>query len=180
VRRERVSLIAALRKAVARHLARHLVVYVPALLPLVLFFLAHGVTLLTLICIKSGVLQQGYLMHKTVVTWAVYGFLPLLLCSYGCFFAVARPATGMLERRFPEWPPLKLTLMTGAAYGAAVGLALLVLLEPRSLFRALFLLVIGMATGQGNWFLYRKLTVTADAKPTSSRPVTGSDWGEGM
>ena len=147
-----------LRKAVSQHFSKHLVLYVPALVPLAFFFLAHGVTLLTLILIKSGVLQPGQGLHKIVVTWAVYGFLPLLLCSYGCFFAVARPATVILQRRFPEWPPAMLTLAGGTAYGAVTGLALLLLLASGSPGRALVLFAIGMATGQGNWFLYRKLT----------------------
>jgi hypothetical protein len=138
-----------------------MVVYLPALAPLVFFFLAHGITLFTLILVKSGVLPQGQAMHKTLVTWAVYGFLPLLLCSYGCFFAVARPATGLLERRFPEWTPARLSLAAGGAYGAAIGIALLLLLAPKALLSALFLLTIGMATGLANWFLYRKLTVVA-------------------
>jgi len=162
--------MAGLRRAVSRHLNKHLVVYLPALAPLVFFFLAHGVTVLALILIKSGVLPQGQVLHKTLVTWAVYGILPLLLCSYGCFFAVARPATGVLARRFPEWTPTRLTLAAGAAYGAAVGLALLVLLEPGSLLRVLFLLTVGMATGLGNWLLYRKLTVTVVA---ADEPTVG-------
>lgn len=156
----RVSLVAMLRQAVSQHFRKHLVVYVPALLPLVFFLLAHGMTLLTLIFIKSGVMQ-GYLMPKTVVTWAVYGFLPLLLCSYGCFFAVARPVTSLMERKFFHLSATMLTLAAGAAYGAAIGIALFLLLEPGTVLNALFLLGIGMATGLGNWFLYRKLTVVA-------------------
>jgi hypothetical protein len=121
--------------------------------------MAHLLTLLALICIKSGVLQQEQLIHKTVVTWAVYGFFPLLLCSYCCFFAVAKPVTGLLERKFPHWSPSMLTLSSGAAYGAAMGILLLLLLEPRTLLSAVFLLVIGIVNGLGNWFFYRKLTI---------------------
>ena len=117
-------------------------------------------TLLALICIKSGVMPE-HLMPKTVVTWAVYGFLPLLLCSYGCFFAVARPVTSLLERKCLHLSATMLTLAAGAVYGAAIGSALFLLLEPGTVLNALFLLGIGMATGLGNWFLYRKLTVVA-------------------
>ena len=155
----RVSLTQALRKAVSLHFKKHLVAYVPVVLPLLFFFLAQIFTLFTLIFIKSGVLGLEHLGHKTVVTWSFFGFPLLLLCSYGCFFAVARPAAVMLESRFPEWTPAMLTLATGSAYGTAIGVALLVLLEPGSLFRVLFLLTIGLATGLGNWFFYRKLTV---------------------
>ena len=158
-RKARISLAQALRKAVSLHFKKHLVAYVPVVLPLFFFFLAQIFTLITLICIKSGVLGLEDLGHKTVVTWSFFGFPLLLLCSYGCFFAVARPAAVMLASRFPEWTPTMLTLAAGSAYGTAIGLALLVLLEPGSLFRVLFLLAIGLATGLGNWFFYRKLTV---------------------
>ncbi len=161
VRRTRVNLLSSLRRAIAGHVIGRLVLYLPALVPLVLFILAHTVTLVTLILIKSGVMPQGQVMHKTLVTWAVYGFLPLLICSYGCFFAVARPVTATLARRFPDWMPATLTLAGGTAYGLAVTAALMYLLEPASPLRVLFLLAIGMATGLGNWWVYRKLTVAA-------------------
>jgi hypothetical protein len=161
VRRARVPLALSVRKAVTQHVRKHLVAYVPALLPLAFFFLAHLLTVLTLIFIKSGLLRQEHLLHKTVVTWAVYGFLPLLLCSYLCFFVVARPVTGILERKFPHWTATMLNLSSGGAYGAAMGLFLLLLLEPRTWLNAVFLLFIGMVVGQGNWFFYRKLTADA-------------------
>lgn len=155
----RVAIIPALRRSLVQHFRNHLMVYVPASLPLLLFVLAHTGTLLTLILIKSGVLSPGQVVHKTLVTWAVYGILPLLFCSYVCFFALARPATGFLERRLPEWPPLQHTMAVGALYGGGVSMALMLLLEPSTVQRFCFLLIIGMSTGLGNWSLYRRLTL---------------------
>lgn len=158
-KRARVAIIPALRRGFVQHFRSHLMAYVPASLPLLLFVLAHGGTLLILILIKSGVLAQDQVVHKTVVTWAVYGILPLLFCSYLCFFVLARPATGVLERKFPDWPPLQHTTAVGMVYGAGVSVALLVLLEPNTVLRFCFLFVIGMSTGLGNWFFYRRLTL---------------------
>lgn len=161
----RVAIVPALRRGLAQHFRAHLMVYVPAILPLLLFVLAHGGTLLALILIKSGVLSPDLVMHKTVVTWAVYGILPLLFCSHACFFALARPATGLLARKFPEWAPLHHTMAVGALYGGGVSVALMALLEPNTVQRFCFLLIIGMSTGLGNWFVYRRLT--APPEPTS-------------
>ena len=157
-RRARISPVSAVRKAIGQHLRKHLIIYVPAVMPLFFFLLAHAVTVVTLVLIKAGVLPQGLELHKTLVTWGVYGFLPLLLSSYGCFFTVARPVTGLLARRFPGVMPGILTLASGVAYGAAVGLVLLLLLAPGSIPWVSFLLPVGMATGLGNWWLYRSLT----------------------
>lgn len=159
VRRARIPLTVALRTAVSRHIRNRLALYVPALVPLLLFFVAHLLALLVLICIKSGVLHQEQLIHKTAVTWAFYGFLPLLLSSYCCFFAVARPVAGLLPHKFPDWSTSLHTLSAGAAYGAAMSVLLFLLLEPRTLLNAVFLLLVGIATGLGNWFFYRKLTI---------------------
>ncbi|MCL2457903.1 MAG: hypothetical protein FWF31_03470 [Desulfobulbus sp.] len=171
-RRLRISPVSAVRKAIIQHLRKYLIVYVPAVMPLFFFFLAHGITVVTLILIKSGVLPQGLALPKTLVTWGVYGLLPLLLCSYGCFFAVARPVTGRLTQRFPGWRPDILTLAAGVAYGAAVALVLLLLLAPGSTLRACFLVLVGMATGLGNWWLYRALT---GAPPPTVQPPQSDD-----
>jgi hypothetical protein len=158
------------REAIARHFKRHLIVYVPAAVPLLFFFLAHGITAIMLILIKSGVLPQNLTLHKILLTWGLYGFLPLLLCSYFCFFAVARPVIRLLGRRFPEWMPGTLTLASGVAYGMAVAVVLLLLLASGSMERVFFLLLIGMTTGLGNWVLYRMLTgVAAQAQAASPR-----------
>ncbi len=161
VRRARVPLAVLLRTAVSRHVRNRLVLYVPALVPLLLFLVAHLLGLLVLVCIKSGLLPQEQSIHKTVVTWAFYGFLPLLFSSYCCFFAVARPVAGLLPHKFPDWSASTQMLSSGAAYGAAMGLLLLLLLEPRTSTNAVFLLLVGLATGLGNWFFYRKLTIVA-------------------
>ena len=160
----RVAIIPALRRSLVQHFRSRLMAYVPASLPLLLFVFAHGGAILTLILIKSGVLSQDQAVHKTMVTWAVYGILPLLFCSYLCFFALARPATGFLVQRFPEWPPLQHTMAVGALYGGGVSMALMVLLEPNTVLRFCFLLVIGMSTGLGNWFFYRRLTLPPPEK----------------
>jgi hypothetical protein len=123
----------------------------------VFFFLAHIVTLLAFVFMQTGVLPKEQLVHKTVVTWAVYGFLPLLLSSYLCFYAVARPAVGVLARKFPLWSDETCNLATGTVYGVAIGLLLLLLLKPAAGFGALLLLLVGLGAGLGNWFFYRKL-----------------------
>ncbi|MCL2790956.1 MAG: hypothetical protein FWD79_09980 [Desulfobulbus sp.] len=147
-----------MRGVIGRHLRRHLVVYLPAVAPLFFFLLTHGIAMLMLILIRSGMLSPGLTLHKTLLTWGVYGFLPLLCCSYGCFFAVARPVAKGLERRFSQWMPGMLTLASGAAYGVAVTLVLLLLLPPDSMLRICLLSFVGLATGLGNWLLYRTLT----------------------
>ncbi|MBV5319254.1 MAG: hypothetical protein JZU50_15800 [Desulfobulbaceae bacterium] len=146
-----------LRKALVQHIQKKIGFYAPALSPVVFFFLAHVITLLTLVFIKTGVLQNDQGIYKTVVTWAVYGFLPFLLCSYGSFYFVARPAAGALERKFPDWSATVRNLSSGGVYGAALVLALILLLRPDTGMDRLLLLLIGAAAGQGNWFFYRKL-----------------------
>lgn len=157
--RERVAVIKALRSGLTQHFRTRLMAYVPASLPVLLFILAHGGILLTLILIKSGVLSQAQAVHKTMVTWAVYGILPLFFCSYLCFFVLARPLSDLLTRRFSEWSPLHHTLIVGLLYGVGVSLALMLLFKPNTMQHFCFLLAIGMSTGLGNWFLYRCLTV---------------------
>lgn len=140
----------------SRHLRRHRLYYVPLLAPLILFLLAHLVTLLALMLIKSGVLTGEHVMVKTVVTWAVYGFLPLLLCSYLCFFTVARPAIGILARVCADWPSIGRDLTIGGVYGLVMGLTLALLLGPDTWLKGMTVMGIGLAAGQGNWFFYRK------------------------
>jgi hypothetical protein len=171
-RRKRISPVAAVREVIVRHLRRHLIIYVPAIAPLFFCLLSHGVTVTMLILIKSGALPPGLTLHKILLTWAVYGFLPLLFCSYGCFFAVARPVTRLLERRFSGWMPGMVTLASGAAYGMAIAAVLLLLLASGSMQRVCLLLLIGMATGLGNWWLYRTLTgASAQRTPAQRTPA---------
>jgi hypothetical protein len=146
-----------MRKALVQHIQKNIGSYAPALSPVIFFLLAHVLTLLTLVFMKTGVLQSDQGVCKTVVTWAVYGFLPFLLCSYGSFYLVARPAAGALDRKFPDWSVAVRNLASGGVYGAALVLALVLLLRPDTGINRLLLLLIGAAAGQGNWYFYRKL-----------------------
>ncbi|NLX18458.1 MAG: hypothetical protein GXY53_04135 [Desulfobulbus sp.] len=159
-RRKSVASIPALRSLLFGHIRRRFVIYLPACVPLILFVLAHFGTLLTVILIQSGLLAQGQL-HKVMITWAVYGLLPLLFCSYGCFFAIARPAAGLLERKFPDTSPFVRTLAVGALYGGGVSLALVMLLEANTILRICLLATVGLLTGLGNWLVYRSLVPPA-------------------
>lgn len=161
VKKSKFSLPSSLGTAFIQHVKKNVTSYAPALAPIGFFFLAHLVTLLLFICMKIGVLPKDQLLHKAVVTWAVYGLLPFLLSSYLCFYFVARPSVKMLERKLPDWPPDKLDWASGAVYGVALGILLEVLLKPTAFGSGMMLLLIGIAAGQGNWFFYRK--VTADA-----------------
>jgi len=151
------SLVKGIHKAFVEHIKKNRLLYAPALAPISLFLLAHLLFLLAFVFMKMGVLQKEQLVHKTVVTWAVFGFPALLLSSYLCFFLVARFAVGILARKFPLWSATMLDLATGAAYGAAIGVFLVLLRKPDAWFSALLLLLVGIATGQGSWFFYRKL-----------------------
>ena len=86
----RGSVIYGMRQAFIQHTKRNGASYAPALSPVVFFFLAHVLTLVTLVF-----MQKDQVVCKTVVTWAVYGFLPFLLCSYVAFYLVARPSAGL-------------------------------------------------------------------------------------
>jgi hypothetical protein len=162
VQRSGFSIFSSMRRAFTEHIKKNGTSYAPAALPILFFFLAHIITLLILVFIKTGMLHVNQTVCKTVVTWAVYGFLPLLLCSYVSFYFVARPAMGMLARRFPLWSAMVLNLSAGAAYGTALGTALVLLLKPEVWFGTLVLFFIGIVAGEGNWFFYRKL-VRSDA-----------------
>lgn len=155
------SILYGLRKAITRHFINNSAPYAPALSPLVFFFLAHIITLLALLFMQTGILQKDYILHKTMVTWAVYGFLPFLLCSYVSFYCIARPVADLLARRFPFWSSSILNISSGGAYGLAVGLFLVLLLKPHTGLSIFLLFFIGLAAGQGNWFFYRKLVNSA-------------------
>lgn len=159
VPRARGSLTREARQAINQHVREHAAWYAPAVSAVAFFLFAHLLTLLAFFLMKSGGMHQEQDVHKIIVTWAVYGFLPLLLCSYLCFFAVARPVTGLLARKCSFWTTTTMHLVTGAVYGAAIGLALLLLLVPDTWFNVLLVFCIGVATGEGNWFFYRKLAV---------------------
>lgn len=167
--KSRGSLTAGAWRAAGEHLRRHAAWHAPAASPVALFFFAHLLTLAAFALMKSGVLQQDQLDHKSLVIWSVYGFLPLLLCSYLGFFVVARPVAGILARKFPDWPAVRLDLASGAAYGVAVAASLLLLLQPGAWLNGGLVLLVGLGSGLGNWFMYRKLTAVA-ACPVEPQP----------
>lgn len=139
-----------------------------------LFILAHVLTLIVFILIHYGLVAQNPALYETVVTWAVYGFFPLLLCSYGCFFALARPGIFFLAKRFPHWSVSRLHLANGGVYGAGTGLALLALLQPGVGPKSLLLFLIGLTSGVGNWLLYRRL-IAVDPLDGMQQTETGTD-----
>jgi hypothetical protein len=152
-----ISIVQGIRKTFIQHVKKNGVMYAPALAPIVVFFLAHIVFLLAFVLMKMGVLQNEQLVHKTIVTWAVFGFPSLLLSSYLCFYVVNRFAVGVLVRKFPLWSATMLNLSIGTVYGGAIGVLLVLLRKPEAWFSALLLLCIGIVAGQGNWFFYRKI-----------------------
>jgi hypothetical protein len=153
-----ISIAHGMRKTFIAHVKKNGVLYAPALAPIAVFFLAHIVFLLAFVLMKIGVLQNGQLVHKTIVTWAVFGFPSLLLSSYLCFYVVTRFAVGgMLVRKFPLWSATMLNLAIGTVYGAGIGIFLVLLRKPEAWFSSLLLLCIGIVAGQGNWLFYRKL-----------------------
>lgn len=152
------AILNGIRKALAQHVQKYVAFYAPALSPVLFFLLAHVLALLTLVLMKTGVLQSDQGVCKTVVTWAVYGFIPFLLCSYGSFFLAARPAAVMLARKYPDWSVTLQILATGAVYGAVLVAALVLLLSPDSWIGRFLLVCIGVAAGQANWYFYRRLT----------------------
>lgn len=151
------SIVEGMRKAFVLHVKKNRLLYAPALAPIVVFCLGPVVFLLASVLMKMGVVQKEHLVHKAVVTWAFFGFPLLLLISYLCFYGVARFAVGIWARTFPLWTPMMLNLSTGAAYGAGIGILLVLVCKPGAWFSVL-LLLIGLAAGLGNWFFYRKLS----------------------
>ncbi|MDD2465450.1 MAG: hypothetical protein PHI97_15745 [Desulfobulbus sp.] len=126
-------------------------------MPVVLFFLAHLLTLIAFILIRYELIAQDPEFYKIIITWAVYGFVPLLLCSYVCFFVLARPGISLLARQLSQWSSGNLHLANGCVYGTGIGLALLLLLQPGVGPKSLLLFLIGLTSGVGNWQLYRRL-----------------------
>lgn len=176
-KRKRVSIIAALLQGIRHHLVTRVAWYVPAVAPVLLFILAHVLTLIVFILIHCGLFSQNPALYETMVTWAVYGFFPLLLCSYGCFYALARPGISFLAKRFPHWSVSNLHLANGCVYGAGTGLALLALLQPGVGLKSLLLFLIGLISGVGNWQLYLRL-VAVDPLAGMQQTETAVDTGE--
>lgn len=145
--------------------------YIPACAPIAVLLLAHLLTLLGFLFIHVHMASPVQELYKILVTWAVYGFVPLLFCSYLCYFVLARPGLALLARKLPHWSDGQLHLVNGLIYGAGIGLVLLLLLQPGVGAKALMIFLTGLVVGLCNWLLYRKL---APAEPLAGlRPVNG-------
>ena len=122
------------------------------------------------VLMKSGILRPEHLLPSRPLS---LGRFMDSRCFFSARIFVFLPlpdrSSGILERKFPLWSVTMLNLSSGGVYGATIGLFLLLLLEPRNWLNAIFLLLIGMAVGQGNWYCYRKLTVV-DASMNGQQP----------
>lgn len=156
-KRKQVSIRAALSQGLRRLLITKVGWYAPAVVPVLLSILAHLLTLIVFILIRCGLVAQNPMLYTHMITWAVYGCIPFLLCSYGVFFVLARPGIQVLAQKFPHWSATSLHLATGCIYGIATGLALLLLLQPGVGPKSLLLFLVGLISGVGNWYFYRKL-----------------------
>lgn len=152
-----LSIVHGMRQVFVQHVKKNGFFYAPALAPIAVFFLAHIIFLLAFVFMKMGILQHEQLAHKTVVTWAVFGFPSLLLSSYLCFYVVNRFAVAVLTHKFSLWSATRLNLLIGSVYGTGIGVFLVLLRKPEAWFSTFLLLCIGIVAGQGNWFFYRKL-----------------------
>jgi len=158
-KRRQVSIKAALGQGLHHLLTTRVSWYAPAVVPVLLSILVHLLTLITFILIRFELIAQHQMLYTNMITWAVYGFIPLLLCSYTVFFVLARPGIQMLARKLPHWSASSLHLTNGLVYGITTGLALLLLLQPGVGPKSLLLFLVGLISGVGNWYLYRKLVV---------------------
>jgi len=148
---------AALGQGVRSLLTTRVAWYAPAVFPVLLSVSVHLLTLITFILIRCELVAQNQLLYTNMVTWAVYGFIPLLLCSYAGFLMLARPGIQVLAQKLPHWSTSSLHLANGCIYGITTGLALLALLQPGVGPKSLLLFLVGLISGIGNWWFYRKL-----------------------
>ena len=162
---KRGSLIAGLGQSLRRHVQQRLSWYIPACTPIAVLLLAHLLTLIVFLLIHLRIAAPVQEVYKVLITWAVYGFVPLLFCSYLCYFALAKPGLALLARKLPHWSDIQLHLFNGLLYGAGIGLVLLLLLQPGVGPKALMIFLTGLVVGLGNWLLYRKLS--------PAEPLTG-------
>jgi mannose/fructose/N-acetylgalactosamine-specific phosphotransferase system component IIC len=158
-KRNREPLLTGIGQSLIRHLKQHAAWYVPVVVPFLISVLAHLLALLVFFLVKMNIVEGDQGIYKTVVTWAFYGFRPLLLCSYLCFFALARPGITILAQKMPQWTDDNLHLVNGLIYGAGIGLTLLFWLNPGVGPKALLIFAVGLVVGLGNWFVYRKLAL---------------------
>ncbi len=154
-------------RRLARHVKKHPAVYAPAVAPVLLLLCAHVISIPAHMVLKTAGLMQYQNVFDSMLTWGVYGFLPLVLVSYTAFHGVARPFAGLLARRWPAIPAAVFALAPGVAYGVVAGVGFLALLRPGSGVGTLLLLLFCLLTGIVNWFFYRKMgdvaPVPADA-----------------
>ena len=150
------------------HVKRHPLLYAPVSAPVLFLLLAHLVSLPAHILLKATGLLAHQAFFDTMLTWSVYGFLPVVLGSYVSFHAVARPVAALIEQRqasLRESVPL-LFLLPGAMYGAVIGCGLLVLLRPGSSSGELVLFLFCLLIGMLNWFLYCQMAGIKKGKDT--------------
>ena len=93
---------------------------------------------------------------RTLLTWAVFGFLPFLVLSYLAFFLAARPLADLLARRQASLPAA-VGFLPPAGYGVAIACGMFLLLRPGHWPGDLALLLCCLAAGTLNWFLYLRL-----------------------
>lgn len=151
--------------------------YAPAVFPVLLSIFAHLLTLITFLLMRCGLVAENQMLYINMITWAVYGFVPLLLCSYAGFLMLARPGIQMLAQKLPHWSVASLHLANGCIYGTATGLGMLALLQPGVGPKSLLLFLVGLISGMGNWWFFHKL-VSED--PLSGLKTAESDGEESV
>ena len=148
---------AVLAASLLRHIKRHPLIYAPLAGPVLLVLLAHMIAVPAHILLKSSAHGEAMAIVDAMLTWSVYGFLPLLLLSYASFHAVARPVVRILRQHWESAPPVAFNMLPGTAQGAIAGMGFLILLRPGSELAELVLFGICLLIGMLNWFVYRRL-----------------------
>lgn len=146
----------ALLRWLLQHVRRHPRLYVPAGAPVLFLLLAHVLSLPVLALTGGGGSEGIGLACRTLLTWAVFGFLPFLVLSYLAFFLAARPLADLLARRQASLPAA-VGFLPPAGYGVAIACGMFLLLRPGHWPGDLALLLCCLAAGTLNWFLYLRL-----------------------
>jgi hypothetical protein len=147
----------AMLRWIFQHVERHSWLYAPACAPVLFLLLAHMVSLPALVLTRVGGTEGVGAASRTLLTWAVFGFLPFLVLSYLAFFLVARPFATLLARRQFALPARTSDLLPAVGYGATIAMGMFSLLRPGNWPGDLALLLCCLAAGGLNWFLYRWL-----------------------
>lgn len=132
--------------------------YAPAAGPVGLVLLTHIIAVPAHILFKSSAQMNALALVDSILTWSVYGFLPLLLLSYCCFHGVARSVARIVKQHWDTAPPMMLSLLPGVTYGAVAAMGFLILLRPGTEFVALVIFAVCLLIGMLNWFVYRQLS----------------------